>query len=185
MVLSITLFPAKPTMASGSAIIISPSIAKLALTPPVVGLVSRVIYNSPKSLCLLIAALVFAICIRDNIPSCILAPPLVVAISKGSLLSVANSTSLVILSPTTVPIEPIKKWLSIIAAAIFISSINPVPHTTASLSFVLCFAFLSLAPYSSLSNIGVGIGVSIFSNNSSKVFSSKSCLILFSVFNLI
>ena len=41
MVCSMTLGPANPISAFGSARIISPSMAKLAVTPPVVGSVSR------------------------------------------------------------------------------------------------------------------------------------------------
>ena len=109
MVFSITLLPANPTNVPGSLKIISPSIAKLAVTPPVVGLVSTVIYSKPASSCFPIAALILAICIKEKIPSCILAPPEVVNIINGSFLSVAYSIKDVILSPTTVPILPIIK----------------------------------------------------------------------------
>ena len=57
---SITRLPAKPISALGSEIIISPSIAKLAVTPPVVGSVSTVIYKSPAFECLAAAADTFA-----------------------------------------------------------------------------------------------------------------------------
>ena len=40
-----TLLPAKPITAPGSAKCISPSIAKLAVTPPVVGFDKRTIYG--------------------------------------------------------------------------------------------------------------------------------------------
>ena len=43
MVCSITLGPAKPINAPGSAKIMSPSMAKLAVTPPVVGSVKTLI----------------------------------------------------------------------------------------------------------------------------------------------
>lgn len=45
-----------------------PSIAQLAVTPPIVGSVSTLTYKSPASLCLFSAADVFAICIRETIP---------------------------------------------------------------------------------------------------------------------
>ena len=51
IVCSITLGPAKPINAFGSAKIISPRLAKLAVTPPVVGSVRTEIYNKPASLC--------------------------------------------------------------------------------------------------------------------------------------
>ena len=47
--LSTTLGPAKPIRAFGSAIIISPSMAKLAVTPPNVGSVKIDIYGTPIS----------------------------------------------------------------------------------------------------------------------------------------
>ena len=75
MVCSITRGPAKPIRAPGSARITSPSMAKLAVTPPVVGSVRTEMYRSPASLWRFRAADVFAICIREVIPSCILAPP--------------------------------------------------------------------------------------------------------------
>ena len=49
MVPSITRRPAKPMVVRGSARIISPSMANDAVTPPVVGSVSTVIYSSPAS----------------------------------------------------------------------------------------------------------------------------------------
>ena len=52
---------------------------------------------------------VFAICIRDMIPSCILAPPELVNSTTGSFSSVARSKALVIFSPTTYPLLPIRK----------------------------------------------------------------------------
>ena len=45
MVLSITLFPANPIKALGSAKVISANAANEALTPPVVGSVNTLIYN--------------------------------------------------------------------------------------------------------------------------------------------
>ena len=75
MVCSMTRGPAKPISAPGSARMMSPSIAKLAETPPVVGSVKKVMYRLPASLWRLTAPLVFAICISERMPSCILAPP--------------------------------------------------------------------------------------------------------------
>ena len=97
----ITRGPAKPTRAPGSPKMISPSIAKLAVTPPVVGSVRIDTYNNPASECFFNAAEVFAICIREMIPSCILAPPEQQNMNTGSFSSVARSTALAIFSPTT------------------------------------------------------------------------------------
>ena len=85
MVCSMTLGPAKPTRAPGSARMISPSMAKLAVTPPVVGSVRIVMHNSPASLCRRRAAEVLAICIRETIPSCMRAPPEQAKSRRGSL----------------------------------------------------------------------------------------------------
>src|SRR5581483_2152827 len=59
-VCSITRGPAKPISARGSAITISPSIAKLADTPPMVGSVSRVMNGSLRCESSVSAAVVFA-----------------------------------------------------------------------------------------------------------------------------
>jgi hypothetical protein len=50
------------------------------------------------------ATLVFAICIKLNIPSCIRAPPLAENKIKGTLVSKDFSIALVIFSPTTEPV---------------------------------------------------------------------------------
>ena len=85
----------------------SSSDAKLAVTPPVVGSVSTVIYRPPLSLWSFTAPDVLAICIRETIPSCILAPPEQVNKITGRLWSEAYSKALAIFSPTTLPMEPI------------------------------------------------------------------------------
>ncbi|MNO02006.1 hypothetical protein D3C81_2222910 [compost metagenome] len=54
----------------------SPSIANDADTPPVVGWVSTEMYGCPASRSLPSAAEVLAICISENRPSCMRAPPL-------------------------------------------------------------------------------------------------------------
>ena len=53
----------------------SPSIAKLAVTPPVVGSVSTEMYGSRARSSRASAALILAICISDSAPSIIRAPP--------------------------------------------------------------------------------------------------------------
>ena len=50
-------------------------------------------YSNPALSNLVRAAVVFAICIKDIIPSCILAPPETVKIIKGSFNSIAFSTA--------------------------------------------------------------------------------------------
>ena len=102
----ITRGPAKPIKAPGSARIISPSMAKLAETPPIVGSVRIEIYGSLSFASLLRAADVLAICIRDRIPSCMRAPPEHERIIRGVLFIIALSIDLVIFSPTTTPMLP-------------------------------------------------------------------------------
>ena len=67
--------PAKPISAFGSAMLRSPSIAKLAVTPPVVGSVSTEMYGSPARSRRASAALTLAICISESVPSIMRAPP--------------------------------------------------------------------------------------------------------------
>ena len=133
--------------AFGSAKIISPSIAKLAVTPPVVGSVRTVIYNNPASLCRFNAADVFAICISEVIPSCILAPPEQVKIITGSFSFVARSTPLAIFSPTTSPILAMRNLPSITIRATSFSPIRAFPVITASSSFVFSCRDLILSGY--------------------------------------
>ena len=135
--------------------IISPSIAKLAVAPPIVGSVVHTTYKSPASLCLLAAAETFAICISDSAPSCILAPPETVYPITGSLFFVAYSKSAVILSPTTVPIEPIIKLGSIMNIHVSCPPIVPLPHTTPSVSplFSLADSYFSLYEGKSIGSV--------------------------------
>ena len=67
--------PAKPISALGSAMLTSPSIAKLAVTPPVVGSVRIEMYGRRARSSRASAALILAICISDSAPSIIRAPP--------------------------------------------------------------------------------------------------------------
>ena len=107
-------------------------LANEAVTPPYVGSVNTDIYNNLASFNFLIADVVFAICIKDTIPSCILAPPDVQKIIIGNFNSIAFSIEYVIFSPTTTPILPIKNPLSIIQITTPSPFIFPVPHPTAS-----------------------------------------------------
>ena len=175
IVCSITLGPAKPIKAFGSAKITSPKLAKLAVTPPVVGSVKTDIYSSPASLCFAKAADVFAICISEIIPSCILAPPDTQKIISGIRFSIDVSIVSVILSPTQLPILPIMKFPSIIAIATSFPFIFPGPHLTASSIFVFCFNISAFFRYPSKFN---GSAVSRFSPISSNVPSSMICFIL-------
>src|SRR5580693_4544416 len=113
MVCSITRGPANPISAPGSAILMSPSIAKLAVTPPVVGSVSSEIYGTFASSSRANAAETFASCIRLIVPSIMRAPPEQEITIRGWRVSMANSTPRVTFSPTTAPIEPPMKLNSI------------------------------------------------------------------------
>ena len=109
-VCSMTRAPVKPMSAPGSASSTSPRTAKLAVTPPYVGLVSTLMYGRPASEWRRAAALVFAICMSESMPSCMRAPPDAVTNTTGRLSAVANSKARVIFSPTTLPIEaPMKR----------------------------------------------------------------------------
>ena len=123
---------------------ISPREAKEAVTPPVVGSVSTVMYSSPAALCRATAPEVFAICIRDTMPSCIRAPPDAVNTMMGSPASVACSKARVSFSPTTLPILPIMYRGSITASVTGIPPIRQSPVIMASVSPVfarstICF----------------------------------------------
>ena len=98
--------PAKPTRLRGSAIRMSPSIANDAVTPPKVGSVLRQTHNRPASCSWASAWLVFAICIRETQPSCILAPPEAEMIRRGRCRSRAISAARVTISPTAAPMLP-------------------------------------------------------------------------------
>ena len=102
----ITRGPAKPTSALGSAKMTSPSIAKLAATPPVVGCSTTETYGSARSRRRPRAADVLAICISESTPSCMRAPPDAENTTAGRSSSTARSNTRVTFSPTTEPIEP-------------------------------------------------------------------------------
>ena len=110
----------------------SPNIANEAVTPPVVGLTGTDIKGNPANLIFLTAADVLAICIRENSPSCILAPPEIATTTAGTLCSMALSKAAVIFSPTTEPILPPIKLKSIQAILTFSPLISPRPLITPS-----------------------------------------------------
>ena len=115
----------------------SPRLAKLAVTPPVVGWVSTLMYSPPLAEKRWMAAEVFAICIRLKMPSCIRAPPLAEKMIRGRRFAAAYSTARVIFSPTAVLMLPMKKRLSSTAATTAVPSMRPMPVTTASFKPVL------------------------------------------------
>ena len=124
---------------------ISPRLAKLAVTPPVVGWVSTLMYSPPLRLNRSSAALVLAICIRLKMPSCIRAPPLAEKMISGRRLSAAYSIAQVIFSPTAVLMLPIKKRLSSTATTACTPPILPVAVTAASFRPVLTEAAASFS----------------------------------------
>ncbi|MNW56409.1 hypothetical protein D3C74_341210 [compost metagenome] len=148
MVCSITILPAKPNTAPGSAILISPRLAKLAETPPVVGSVMTEMYSPPCSSKRDKAALVLAICMRLRILSCIRAPPDVEKMIIGKRFSVACSMARVIFSPTTEPMLPVKKSKLMTATTTGRPSMVPSPVITASFrpDFRRCCSNLLLYP---------------------------------------
>ena len=133
MVCSMTRGPAKPMSAPGSASMMSPRLAKLAVTPPVVGWVSTLMYSPPLAEKRSMAALVLAICMRLKMPSCIRAPPLAEKMTSGSFLAAAYSMARVTRSPTAVLMLPMKKRLSSTAATTATPPMRPTAVTAASL----------------------------------------------------
>src|SRR5690606_8926628 len=105
-VCSITRGPAKPISALGSAMLMSPSMAKEAETPPVVGWVMTEMYGRPAARRRPSAAEVLAICMSENRLSCMRAPPLAEKLTKGEPVSSARSAPRVKRSPTTEPMDP-------------------------------------------------------------------------------
>ena len=124
--------PAKPISARGSAMFTSPSMAKLAVTPPVVGSVRTEMYGSRARSSLASAALILAICISDSAPSIIRAPPEQETITTGCWYSMAASMARVIFSPTTTPMLPPMNEYSIAATTTSLPPICPLAVTTAS-----------------------------------------------------
>ena len=108
-VCSITRGPAKPISARGSAMLRSPSIARLADTPPVVGSVSTEMNGSRACAMRASTALVLLICSSDSRPSCMRAPPLDEKQISGRRCSRQCSAPRAKRSPTTEPIEPPRK----------------------------------------------------------------------------
>jgi hypothetical protein len=79
------------------------------------------------------AALTLAICMSENVPSIMRAPPEQDTTTTGRLCSRPRSMARVIFSPTTTPMLPPMKLYSMAATSVVMPSIVPVPHSTASL----------------------------------------------------
>ena len=136
--------PAKPIRALGSAKTTSPSEAKLAATPPIVGLVSTEMNSPPAVSKRASAAETLAICISESMPSCMRAPPPEPeTMISGNCCSVARSIGRVSFSPTTEPMLPMMKAESVTPKATRRPRIMPVPTTAASLSPVRSCSSLS------------------------------------------
>ena len=101
--------------AFGSAMLRSPSMAKLAVTPPVVGSVRTEMNGSRARSSRASAAETFAICISDSAPSIMRAPPEHETMMTGWRRSSAISMARVIFSPTTTPMLPPMNVYSIAA----------------------------------------------------------------------
>ena len=95
--------------AFGSAMLTSPSMPRLADTPPVVGSVSTETNGRRASPSRASAALVLAICMSASTPSCMRAPPLAAKQTMPARCSMAASTPRTKRSPTTEPMEPSRK----------------------------------------------------------------------------
>ena len=146
-VCSITRGPAKPISAFGSAMTTSPSIAKLAETPPMVGSVSTEMNGRRRSARSVSAAVVLAICISENSPSCMRAPPLEVKHTSGSCCSIDTRTPRTKRSPTTDPIDPPRNSNSNTAHTTPIDLIAPCITTSASVSAVCSCASARRSAY--------------------------------------
>ncbi len=132
MVSWITRWPAKPMIAPGSARCTSPSMAKDAVTPPVVGSVSTTTNGRPFSLMRSTAATVRGICISDRMPSCMRAPPEDGNTTRAAFWASASLAARTRASPTPVPIEPPMKPKSNTAATAGTPPTVPCATTMAS-----------------------------------------------------
>ena len=110
--------------------------AKLAVTPPVVGSVRTLIYGTRTWSSRIKAPEIFAICIRLIAPSCIRAPPEAEMMMMGVFSAAERSMARVIFSPTTQPMLPPMNLISM--AQIFTGrpSIVPSAEIRASVSEV-------------------------------------------------
>ena len=110
---SIRRLPAKPMLAPGSARMMSPRLAKLAYTPPVVASVNTEINGTPDSFICRTASAVFAICMSARIPSCMRAPPDAAKHTKHARSRTASETVRQNRSPTADPMLAMMNFGSI------------------------------------------------------------------------
>ena len=75
---------------------------------------------------------VFAICMSETKPSCMRAPPEAVKMITGRCSAVARSNRRVTFSPTTLPMDPMKKVDSMMPMAHFKPAMEPWPVRTPS-----------------------------------------------------
>ena len=152
----------------------SASVAKLATTPPVQGSTSTATNGDVASLIRSTAQLVFAICMRLRMPSCMRAPPEVQTATSGRSSPAASSTLRQSFSPTTLPMLPPMKPKSITASTHGVPSMVAVPVTIASLRPVLAWASRRRSGYVSRSTNPSGSSVWIIIQSSRKVPPSAS-----------
>ncbi len=131
--------PANPMSAPGSAIFRSPSIARLAVTPPVVGSVSTLMYGMRSSSRRMSAAEILAICIRLMAPSCMRAPPEAETIISGAFWAMERSMARVIFSPITHPMLPPMNFGSMAQICTLRPSSVPAAEIKASANEVACW----------------------------------------------
>src|SRR6185312_5099108 len=132
IVSSMTRAPAKPITAPGSAMVMSPSIANEAETPPVVGSVSTTIYGRRAAFTVSTAMVVRGSCISDRTPSCMRAPPDAGTTTRAASCSTASRAAARSPSPTATPIEPPMKLKSKAATTAATPPIVPCATTSAS-----------------------------------------------------
>src|ERR1700730_18261152 len=175
MVCSITRGSANPIRAPGSAMFRSPSMAKEAVTPPVVGSVRTEINGTLASSKRARAAEILASCIRLITPSIMRAPPEAPTMTMGTRVSVACSMARVIASPTTAPMLPPMNAYSI-ELTIRVRPFNlPRALITASLRPVSNCACFRRDEYALRSTNFSGSVEARFASETSYSLSSRSC----------
>ena len=112
----------------------SPSAAKLAATPPVVGWTSTETKGRPASRSSSTDATVFPICMSASTPSCMRAPPDAEIDTSGMPSSIARSAARANFSPTTDPMLPPRNAKSMTMMAVGVSPIAHEPTIAASRS---------------------------------------------------
>lgn len=140
VVSAITRGPVKLSSAPGSAMQMSASVAKLAITPPVHGSTSTATNGAVASLIRSTAQVVLAICMRLRMPSCMRAPPELHTATSGRSSAAASSALRHSFSPTTLPMLPPMKPKSMTASTQAVPSIAAIPVTIASCRPVLAWA---------------------------------------------